>query len=125
MNTMKTCSDCQKALEADAPDGPCLECLLKAGLGTGVDMGPDRPAESGRTSLGPPPWQKWPAFLRNWKSWALLVRAAWVRRQKSLDVVVALRILSPGIRKDPVFAEKEIRNPSRSNVEGTLRQLLP
>ena len=47
MNTMKICSGCQKALEANAPDGLCPECLLKAGLGTGVDMGPDSQAESG------------------------------------------------------------------------------
>ena len=37
MNTMKICSGCQKPLEADAPDGLCPECLLKAGLGTAAD----------------------------------------------------------------------------------------
>jgi len=49
MNTMKICSGCQKPLEANAPDGLCPECLLKAGLGTGVDIWPDSQAESGRT----------------------------------------------------------------------------
>lgn len=44
MNTMKMCSGCQKPLEASAPDGLCPECLLKAGLGTGVDVGPDSQA---------------------------------------------------------------------------------
>ena len=43
MNTMKICSGCQKPLEANAPDGLCPECLLKAGLGTGVNMGPAPP----------------------------------------------------------------------------------
>lgn len=49
MNTMKMCSGGQKPLEANAPDGLCPECLLKAGLGTGVDMGPESQGESGRT----------------------------------------------------------------------------
>ena len=49
MNTMKICSGCQKPLEANAPDGLCPECLLKAGLGTGAGLGPDSQAESGRT----------------------------------------------------------------------------
>jgi hypothetical protein len=43
MNTMKICSGCQKPLEPDAADGLCPECLLKAGLGTGVNMGPAPP----------------------------------------------------------------------------------
>ena len=48
MNTMKICSGCQKPIEANAPDGLCPECLLKAGLGTGVDLGPDSQAEGGQ-----------------------------------------------------------------------------
>ena len=55
MNTMKICSGCQKPLEANAPDGLCPECLLKAGLGTGVDLGPDSQGESGRTPFVAPP----------------------------------------------------------------------
>ena len=54
MDTIKICSGCQKPFEANAPDGLCPECLLKAGLGTGVDLGPDAPAESGRTSFVAP-----------------------------------------------------------------------
>jgi len=51
---MKICSGCQKPLEANAPHGLCPECLLKAGLGTGVDLGPDSQAESGRTAFVAP-----------------------------------------------------------------------
>ena len=50
MNAMKMCSGCQKPLVANAPDGLCPECLLKAALGTGVDMGPDSQAETRQTS---------------------------------------------------------------------------
>ena len=54
MNTMKICSGCQKPLEANAPDGLCPECLLKAGLGTGVDLGPDSQAEGGQVPFVAP-----------------------------------------------------------------------
>ena len=51
---MKICSGCQKPLGANAPDGLCPECPLKAGLGTGVDMGPDSERGSGRTPFVAP-----------------------------------------------------------------------
>ena len=48
MNAMKICSGCPKPLEPNTTDGLCPECLLKAGLATGVDLGPDSQPESGR-----------------------------------------------------------------------------
>jgi hypothetical protein len=54
MNAMKICSGCQKPLEANGPDGLCPECLLKAGLGTGVDLGLDTEGGSGRTTFVAP-----------------------------------------------------------------------
>ena len=36
MDAMTTCSGCHQPLPANAPQGLCPECLLKAGLGTGV-----------------------------------------------------------------------------------------
>ena len=57
MSTMKICTGCQKPLEANVPDGLCPECLLKAGLGTGVDMGPDSEGGSGQTPfVAPSSW---------------------------------------------------------------------
>lgn len=41
MKTMRICSGGQQPHEPKAPDGLCPECRLKAGLGTGVDLGPD------------------------------------------------------------------------------------
>ena len=49
MDANRTCSGCRKPLPQGAPDGLCPECLLQAGLGTGVDMGPNSQADSGRT----------------------------------------------------------------------------
>jgi hypothetical protein len=42
MDTMRICSGCHKPLAPNAPDGLCPKCLLKAGRGAGVDLGPDR-----------------------------------------------------------------------------------
>jgi len=44
METKRICSFCGKTLAANAPEGLCPECLLKAGLGSGVDIGPDTEA---------------------------------------------------------------------------------
>jgi hypothetical protein len=40
MDTMAICTGCQRPLPAKAPDRPCPKRLLKAGLCTGVDIGP-------------------------------------------------------------------------------------
>lgn len=49
MNVTKICSGCRRPLVADAPDELCPACLMKAGLDTYVDVGPDRQSETGRT----------------------------------------------------------------------------
>ena len=46
MNTTQICCVCRKPLAADAPQGLCPECLLQAGLGTGLDLGPDRESQA-------------------------------------------------------------------------------
>ena len=54
MDTMKICPGCQSPLAPNAPDGLCPACLMKAGAGTGVDLGPDSQAGSGRTPFVAP-----------------------------------------------------------------------
>ena len=73
MKTMKTCSGCQKPLEANAPDELCPECLLKAGVGTGVNRGPVPPVYDVRTlppleGAGRTRTPRWP--------WAVAIAAA-------------------------------------------------
>ena len=54
MDTMKLCPGCHKPLAPNAPDGLCPACLMKAGLGTGADIGPDSQGESARIPFAAP-----------------------------------------------------------------------
>jgi len=49
MDTRESVPAAKRHLRLNAPDGLCPECLLKAALGTGVDLGPDSQAESGQS----------------------------------------------------------------------------
>src|SRR4051794_11918434 len=119
MNTAKVCSGCGKALPADAPQGICPECLMKAGFDTKTAV--VTPSAKG-PGFDPP----LPAELaKHFPQLDILemigiggMGVVYKARQPNLDRIVALKILSPDAGADPAFSKRfaqEARSLARLN----------
>src|SRR5436190_4573597 len=119
MNTAKVCSGCGKALPADAPQGICPECLMKAGFET-------KTAVVTRSAKGPGFDPPLPAELaKHFPQLDILemigiggMGVVYKARQPNLDRIVALKILSPDAGADPAFSKRfaqEARSLARLN----------
>jgi serine/threonine protein kinase len=113
MDTTEICSGCQEPLAPNAPDGLCPACLMKAGLGTGVEIESDSEAEGARTRFVAPTPDE---LVKPFPELEILgfigqggMGAVYKARQKALDRVIALKILPPGIGGDPSFAQRFAR----------------
>lgn len=112
MDTMRNCSGCGAPIAPDAPQGLCGKCLLKAGLGTGADVGLESAsgAESGQARFVAPAPAELARLFPQLDILGMIgqggMGAVYKARQKALDRVVALKILPPAIGQDPDFAER-------------------
>ena len=104
MVAQATCPACGKPLAADAPQGLCPACLLKAGLPTashpGEDFTPLSVADVARL---------FPQFEILELIGKGGMGAVYKARQPGLDRVIALKLLPPRTGNDPGFAERFAR----------------
>ena len=118
MNTNPVCKQCGASLPADAPQGICPQCLMKAGLSTqGQTI-----VMSAEATIGAPSLEEVGRHFPQLEILGLLGRGGmgivYKARQKHLDRVVALKILPPEISRDRSFAERfarEARSLARLN----------
>lgn len=104
MKSTEPCTQCHKAIPADAPGGLCPACLLRQAMPSDP---PPNPAGPG------PDEQELSRLLPQFAILELIGSGGmgWVYRvrQRGLDRLAALKIMAPGLASDPAFVERFTR----------------